>query len=316
MSKDTQVLFQEVPRIYRTEIPNIVFEMLEAGLISANDLALYSTYRRIAGEQGACWVGTRGLEKKCQLADKTITKSKKVLSKKFDILGGKSLIEILPCDRKKEQADTVMIIDIWHENFAFFKNKLTCSKRGDGGVVNGGTPVSYSRRHKKEPDKNEHKETIEPPKSKPLPAGGNYNTFYKSLDRCVDLSDRQKQMLMKYPEHSVNEAVRYCYHATTQIKGGPIGRIKLLQYFLQNPANFSEQMKSLDKPPVTQSKKDIILGIFKRGQMYNGYEFIQDDVGVGFYRPGHPQPHSIRWDALNFAPDFLDLLKKLGIKHE
>lgn len=168
--------------------------------------------------------------------------------------------------------------------------------------------------------KNESSNIIAPPEPTPekaplpktMPAGGN-NNFFKSLDKCYDLSPKQKWLLMKYPEHLVDQAVRYCYHVTTQIRGGPVGRIKLLQYFLQNPDQFSEQMDNLDKPIVQQSKKDTILGRFKRGEIYNGYEFFQDDVGVGFYKSDMNQPYSVRWDALNFANDLIELLKKIGI---
>lgn len=159
----------------------------------------------------------------------------------------------------------------------------------------------------------ESTEDIIAPRPTDMPAGGN-NNFFKSLDSCYDLSDRQKRLLMKYPEPLVDQAVKYAYHPTTQIEGGPIGRIKLLQYFLKNPDHFTEKMENLDKPAVRKSKKDLLLGKFKRGETYNGYEFIQDDIGVGFYRSGMYQPYSVRWDARSFANDFLEVLKKCGIE--
>ncbi|MCE5294078.1 MAG: hypothetical protein LLF94_05635, partial [Chlamydiales bacterium] len=159
-ANQTQIVFQESPRDYRTEIPNVVFELLEARQISATDLVLYTAYRRIAGEHGACWYGIRALEKKTGLSDKTITKSKKVLSKKFAILGGKSLIQITQCDRKKEQPETVIIIDIWRENHEFFKNKLTCRNLGDRGAGVWVTRVPESKRQKKEPYKKELNKNI------------------------------------------------------------------------------------------------------------------------------------------------------------
>lgn len=158
----------------------------------------------------------------------------------------------------------------------------------------------------------EPRENDPPPKSKDMPAGGN-NKFFECLKKCEDLSDSQKRLLMKYPEPQVEQAIRYCYHPATQIKGGPIGRIKLLQYFLQNPENFKDKLENLDKPHEKLSKKDILIGRFKRGEIYNGYEFLQDDIGVGFYKPGMMQPYSVRHDARNFAHEFLELLKKLKL---
>ncbi|MDP4120527.1 MAG: hypothetical protein Q8876_05675 [Bacillota bacterium] len=154
---ESHIKFREVPRDYRTEIPNIVFELLENGIISPNDFTLYSVYRRIAGEHGACWVGTRGLEKRTHLSDKTIIKSKKVLSTPLAELDGKSLIDIIPCDRKKEIADTIIINDIWLCNYNTFKNKLTCRSLRDTGAGNGGTRVPEFEGQKKEPKKKEPK---------------------------------------------------------------------------------------------------------------------------------------------------------------
>lgn len=320
MSQNTRVIFQETPRDFRTETPNIVFELLQAGEISANALTLYMVYRRIAGEHGACWVGKKGLEKRCALNHKTITKSKKILASPFKLLNGKSLIEISSGDYAAGEADTITIIDIWPENFAFFKKCLPDPNEPRGGSKRaiGGVQTSHRKKEpfKKEPYKNIIAPT--PHEQKRTPAGGNNNffVFFKCLEICKDLSDRQKQLLMKYPEHLVEQAVRYCYHPTTQVKGGPVGRIKLLQYFLQNPDDFKEQIKNLDNPRERKSKKDILLGAFKRGELYNGYEFLQDDVGVGFYKIGMRQPYSVNWNVLNFASEFIKLLEKLNIKYE
>lgn len=151
----TRIIYQEAPRDYRTEVPNIVFAMKEAGLISNSDFLLYCTYRQIAGEHGACWCGTRKLAIKSGLSTPSITKSKKVLSQPFEVLGGKSLIDITPCDRKKEEADTITIIDIWRENHEFFKNKPTCVKRRHGGVQKEDTRVCKKTTQNNEPTKKE-----------------------------------------------------------------------------------------------------------------------------------------------------------------
>jgi len=316
----TRIIYQESPRDHRTEIPNIVFIMREKGLISNSDFLLYCTYRQIAGENGGCWYGTRALVKKSGLSHTTITKSKKNLSQSFDILEGKSLIYVTACDRKKEEADTITITDIWHENHNFFKNLLTCAKIRYTGVQNKATRVCKNKIQNKEPYKKEpiiiaEQKEDPPPDRKQMPAGGN-NNFFECLNKCYDLSDRQKRLLMKYPESVVDQAVRYAYHPTTQIQGGPVGRIKLLQYFVKNPEEFAQSMEDLDKPRAKISKKDTILGRFKNGEIYNGYEFSVDDIGVGFYKSGMMQPYSVYWKSRNFTHEFLQLLKKCGIDYD
>lgn len=151
-----------------------------------------------------------------------------------------------------------------------------------------------------------------PPSAKLKPAGGNNNLLYKSLDKAIDLSPKQKLMLMKFPEPLVDQAVRYCYHPSTQITGGPLGRMKLLQHFLRNPDDFKETLDCLDKPKEKQSKKDTILGAFKKGEMYHGYEYTTDDIGVSFYKEGMYQPYSVRWDSKNFNAELNEIFHKIG----
>ncbi len=319
MSQLSRIIHREAPRDFRTEIPNILFHMLEIGEISTSDLILYSVYRKIAGEHGACWVGTRALELKCKLKDKTIAKSKRNLSRGFAILGGKSLIEITKHNHHEQTADNITINDIWQENHEHFKNITTCRKIADGGVVNGRTGVPYLGGHKKEPIKKEPNiiANPEPPPlpAEAMPAGGNNNKFiYKCLSLAIDLSDRQKaELTKKHTEPAVAAAVKYCYHPTTKIEGGPVGRLKLLLYFLKNPDLFKDKMLTIDDPVEKKSTKETILGRFKHGQMYNGFEFLVDDKGIGFLKPGMVHVYSVYWGP-NFNNEFLQLINKLGIK--
>lgn len=234
MTHQTQILFQEISRDYRTEIPNIVFELLESGEISSNDMMLYLTYRRVAGEHGACWIGTRGLTKKTRLSDKTITKSKINLSRPFAALGGKSLITITPCNRKNEEADTVMIIDIWKENFEHFikkkreaeklKKRLTCSKIDDTGVVKETTRVWENRRHKKEPYKKEpYEESSSTPEVLKKP----------SVPTSKNDDDDKKEMIAddkKEKEHSSDIVVTKTNGQTLRMSQSDVYR-----YFLSKP---------------------------------------------------------------------------------
>lgn len=152
--QDTIVL-EEISRAYRTEIPNVVFEMLEAREITFLSFTLYCVYRRIAGEHGRCFVGTRRLAELTGMSTPSITKHKRLLSKPFKRLLGKSLIKIKDGDPKKEEASIITISDIWGENHRNFKNKLTCVKSDHGGVQNDDTGVCKTRPRKKEPIKKE-----------------------------------------------------------------------------------------------------------------------------------------------------------------
>lgn len=163
-----------------------------------------------------------------------------------------------------------------------------------------------------------------PPDPKPDKPGGANNkslSLYKCLDQCVDLSDRQKRLLMKFSEPLVSKAVKYAYHSSTSITGGPIGRFKLLQYFLRQPEDFEETLKELDKPlPITSeqevpnSGKQVSYGRFVKGERYNGFEFGCDDNGPYFVHPNGMTIYSVKRREADFKSKFLALMKKLGIE--
>jgi hypothetical protein len=170
---ETQIhyILGETTRNHYTQIPNIVYELLEQGLISNSDFILYSVVRRIAGEKGGCWVGVRGLMKLTGLSGPTITKSKKSLSKNLSILGNIGLLKIIPGNKKEETADTIIVTDIWQVNDPYFQKKYTCEnsryrgvKKDDTGVckitIQNNEPSNKNLCNKKSNSENVHKSKL------------------------------------------------------------------------------------------------------------------------------------------------------------
>ena len=240
--KKSQIVFQEVPRDFRTEIPNIVFELLNAGEISANDFLLYATYRRIAGPQGACWVGTRGLAEKTQLSTPSITRSKLNLSRNFAALNGKSLIAITPCDRKNQVADTIVIVDIWQDNHNFFKESLTCVKKRHTGVQNDDTRVCKKPLQKKKPYKKEpYKNPPPPPPPKsvtPDPVSlrsEDEDSFYEVLNLEPLTPAEKRRLSREFTEDQVIRALKISLMNRTKVN--TMGK---LLHILNNPDRWTE----------------------------------------------------------------------------
>lgn len=162
LTSKVQIKTIEIPRDYRTEIPNIVLEMLHHGQISPSAFILYSVYRRIAGPTGECWVGYRKLMKMARMNDITFRKARKELCSNFDVLNGKSFIHLEPGNKKLETSDSVTIEDIWPENYHFFKNKLTCVKLVCTPALKECAPLrEISVQKKKQPKKLTIEETTE-----------------------------------------------------------------------------------------------------------------------------------------------------------
>lgn len=240
MNSQERIEFQETSRDFRTEIPNIVLEMLHDGDIDPSSFTLYCVYRRIAGQSGACWVGTRELAKRCGLSTKTITNCKRVLSQSFKKLDGNKLIRITASSKKSEQADIVTIMDIWPYNHAFFQKKPTCGKRDHRGVVKETTEEGTL---KKEPFSN-------PPLSSPPKKQGakeikslrseEEDSFIDDILKDTVLSPKEK-LRVKLTSYSKEVIARAVSIARTQpVKKSFMG---LLLNILDNPDNWTEKPK-------------------------------------------------------------------------
>src|SRR5690554_5081508 len=100
---------------YRTELPNILFELQ----LDPSAFQLYCYYKRVAGDKGACFQKKATIATKLNMSESTIKKKNKQLAESFSLLGGKSLIKII--QRKDETGNNaptiIQIIDIWPDNF-------------------------------------------------------------------------------------------------------------------------------------------------------------------------------------------------------
>ncbi len=157
MSNQTHVTENKPDHHYRTEIPNIVFDL---GLKPAT-FSLYCYYKRVAGDDNACWRSNAKIQKDMDMCAKSIAKHRAILATPMEALGGKSLITAAERFTEEGDPDTVLvgIVDVWRESGDFFRNK----KSDKGTAKNaGGVP----QKMREGTAKNAHKE--EPLKKTPL----------------------------------------------------------------------------------------------------------------------------------------------------
>jgi hypothetical protein len=98
-------------RKYRTETPNVIYDM---GL-GPREGWLYSHLKRIAGDSGVCWKGTKALAEIAGMSTGAVSEAKKALAER-------GLIRVAEGDRKKGEADEIRIVNIWRRNFRHFDN--------------------------------------------------------------------------------------------------------------------------------------------------------------------------------------------------
>jgi hypothetical protein len=115
----------EIPNngVNSTEIPNVVYELLELGEISRNDFIVYSMYLYKSRYASDCCIKHSELAKQIGISEKALIKSKLNLSKPFSLLEGKSLICIIPRQLNDGITDVILIQNIWIENFEYFNAK-------------------------------------------------------------------------------------------------------------------------------------------------------------------------------------------------
>lgn len=110
-------------RRYRTELPNVVFDMK----LSWAEFVLYAHYCRITGWQGRCWMSMSSL------AEKTGISRPKLIQAR-DSLEERGLIRVERPSGPRRPA-TIYVVDIWEDNFRFFSEK-----RDDDGDGSSGAP--------------------------------------------------------------------------------------------------------------------------------------------------------------------------------
>jgi hypothetical protein len=173
---------------YRTEIPNIIFEM---GL-DPFELSLYCYLKKTAGDNGACW---KSIQTLCEETKFGRTKLMKVKSS----LESKGLIKISKRNNPKggKSSDLITIVDLWPINIKRMAEKfpdkhISINQTRVVRHANGGGPPNG---HKEEPNKEE------PNKQQQAAAVSFENKKIESIyqDQESKISFMQKQHNVYYP---------------------------------------------------------------------------------------------------------------------
>lgn len=213
-----EVLQSKPDHYYRTEIPNIVFEL---GL-SPDAFCLYVHLKRIAGDSGSCFKSLKSLAKDCRLGETRIRECfKELLRTKLD--ASTTLISV--SRRKKtdgsNQTNSITITDIWRLNGDVYRERF--KKVSDGSTDGGGIPRAArgdtSRGEPKEEHikKNPH---IEEKQQQAAPAAAVVSSEKKLYSCLVPLKipEKEKRWLTdKYSEAIVVKAVAYVTHESFKI---------------------------------------------------------------------------------------------------
>lgn len=146
---------------YRTEIPNIVFDLD----LTPIEFKVYCQIKKIAGDEGACWYSMKNLSDQCKCSERSVQYAIEKLQQIFPI--GKPLIQITHRKKKDGSADTSVlhVINIWPENGKRRQfQKILGGANGAPGVVqtvhqggaNGAPKQEQENKNQKEQQKQAH----------------------------------------------------------------------------------------------------------------------------------------------------------------
>ncbi len=266
---------------YRTEIPNIVFEM---GL-NPYELSAYCHMKRIAGDKGLCY-------KTCQKLSEDIGchRSKFIEVKKS--LQEKGLIRIT--HRKKEDGacttDVITMIDLWPKNVEYMTNKR---KQNVPPVANGDIPPS--------------------PMATPPVANG-YPKKEHSLRRTTTtkkdvvvplfiqeiqhVSESDKIELAKFPEDRVRLAIEFN-------KVEPVLTTKIQQMI------WHCQREIPPKPKTKSVKNDLHEKCVEMKKNYNSNhcEIIVKKECIVFIHQGQGEPRQVKFSQENASEEIWKYMK-------
>ena len=114
---------------FRTEIPNIIFEMLEQEILKNQDFIVYCVLKKISGDHGSCTYSMENLAKKCSVGQTALRESLKRLKEIFS-LAGNTLIQVIERQgyHGSDISNEIIIIDIWRANGNHFREKYKLKK--------------------------------------------------------------------------------------------------------------------------------------------------------------------------------------------
>jgi hypothetical protein len=197
--------------IYRTELPNIIFEI---GL-KCNEISVYCAIKRAAGDKGEC---TKSYPKLCSSAGVGRATLFIIIPKLCQVNPILKKPLIICKSRYTEHGDQdtnlLTIVDIWPDNYEYFKNKIKGSPEFGlpspeltPGVVQNRHHPSPETSHKEEPfKKNPFKKNI-PPSGSYLEKDG-WRVGTEEIKKILNLIQASLNAKMPFSELGISEAVK------------------------------------------------------------------------------------------------------------
>jgi hypothetical protein len=234
---------------YRTELPNIIFEIgLKPHLIG-----VYAAIKKCAGDTGSFFKSESKFAKELKISKKTLHKFIEELCLENPVLKKVLIIKENRIDKHGDKDTNLLFItDIWPENYSHEGGRVKFTPPSVKSTLGVGQNLPKGRvkfTHKQEPIKKN-------PINKTTKDGG--VVFFDSLKNDKRLIDKEREDLMKFSEDRIKLALEYSQNVKI--------KTTLIATLIWHC--------SLEIPPETKKKKadfrKEVRRLFKHGEVYNG----------------------------------------------
>lgn len=207
MSNQYEVHEEKPDHHFRTEIPNIIHELLKQKKLSPLDFVLYSVLKRTAGDYGYCYKSKKSICDECNFSESTFLRSLETLEN-ICLKDNQKLIEVT---RRKNPDGShaphlIKIVDIWRINGETFR-EMSKSKK-DCKDSRGGVPKTPPPGIPKKPGG-----ATKTPKEEPYnkisikEAASDAAAFFKCLDKTKLTQADKIQFSKKYTEAHCSQVI-------------------------------------------------------------------------------------------------------------
>lgn len=326
---DSIEIFEEYPNhYYRTEIPNIIFDMN----MDSSWISVYCTLKRIAGDRGVCFKSIKNLAKQCGLSESTTRTVLNNMSletifhvddERFQI--SEPLIKITKRRRKDGGDDTsiITINPIWELNGEYYRNKKKGKQNSfnkEGGVNLKGGGCKFERGggvnliHEEEPIEEEpFKKKIHTPKFKISQEAKDCVCFFSEFHEKegTHITDMQRKQwtkdftamheVDKIPWDEIKKIIEYAH-----LDDFWQSRTLTAKNLRKNALTIKLQMKQAKKAPNEDHG-------FENGKTYGKYVCEIDDKEIHFRNLENGTFEYLLFSDKDFAKNLKGLCKRLKI---
>jgi hypothetical protein len=307
MSDQYEVSEEKPDHHFRTETPNIIYELLKEKKLSPLAFVLYSVLKKTAGDYGSCFKTNETLAEECGYSKSTLKTYLKELEE-IRLPNDQKLIEVFRRTNPDNSPATnlIKIVDIWRYNGDTFRGML--KSKNDSKDNRGGSPKNLPLGRQKTEGGSPKNPKEEPINKIPIKeAASDAAAFFKCLDKTKLTQADKIQFSKKYTEAQCSQVIDWIATKTNIDNYGG-----LFNHGLQILAQGGQL--DISKPPQERAEdnRSWVIEMIPKAKCPAGIRIEVLNQHVEFGNGVH-QPSCVGYEESGFKEKFCEAAKKWKI---